>query len=328
MAKPLLEVKDLRTHFRTVDGVTRAVDGMSLSLHDGETLGIVGESGCGKSVTALSILQLLPPRIGHIAGGEITFEGKDLTKLDEVSMRHIRGNRIAMIFQEPMTSLNPVFTVGHQIAEAVRIHQGLDRRAAEARAVQMLGLVHIPDAARRARDYPHQFSGGMRQRAMIAMALACDPRVLIADEPTTALDVTIQAQILKLITELQKRTGTAVILITHDLGVVAETCERVIVVYAGRKIEEARVADLFRNPLHPYTRGLMASLPRMRKTGRRGRLAEIPGVVPSLREPISGCAFAPRCTIATDVCRTVSPVLQSRGAAHSVACHLAGSDGS
>ena len=326
MAEPLLDVKDLRTEFHTVDGVTRAIDGISFSLNAGETLGIVGESGCGKSVTALSILQLLPPRIGRIAGGRIMFEGQDLTKLDEAAMRDIRGNRIAMIFQEPMTSLNPVFTVGHQIAEAVRIHQGLDRRAAEARAIEMLDLVRIPDAARRAQDYPHQFSGGMRQRAMIAMALACDPKLLIADEPTTALDVTIQAQILKLITELQQRTGTAVILITHDLGVVAETCERVIVVYAGRKIEEAAVADLFRNPLHPYTRGLMASLPRMRKTGRRGRLAEIPGVVPSLREPIVGCAFAPRCALASDICRSVSPELQVRAPGHTVSCHHAGSD--
>ena len=324
MTEPLLAVRDLKTYFYTADGVTRAVDGISFTVGAGETLGIVGESGCGKSVTALSILQLLPPKIGRIAGGEVLFQGRDLTKLSEAEMRDIRGNDIAMIFQEPMTSLNPVFTVGHQIAEAVRIHQGLDRKAAEQRAVDMLTLVRIPDPARRAQDYPHQFSGGMRQRAMIAMALACDPKLLIADEPTTALDVTIQAQILKLITDLQQRTGAAVILITHDLGVVAETCERVVVAYAGRKVEEADVEDLFARPLHPYTQGLMASLPRMRKTGRRGRLAEIPGVVPSLREPMPGCAFAPRCALATNQCRAEQPQLRAFGDTHLVACHEAG----
>ena len=324
MTEPLLAVRDLKTYFYTADGVTRAVDGISFTVGAGETLGIVGESGCGKSVTALSILQLLPPKIGRIAGGEVLFQGRDLTKLSEAEMRDIRGNDIAMIFQEPMTSLNPVFTVGHQIAEAVRIHQGLDRKAAEQRAVDMLTLVRIPDPARRAQDYPHQFSGGMRQRAMIAMALACDPKLLIADEPTTALDVTIQAQILKLITDLQQRTGAAVILITHDLGVVAETCERVVVAYAGRKVEEADVEDLFARPLHPYTQGLMASLPRMRKTGRRGRLAEIPGVVPSLREPMPGCAFAPRCALATNRCRAEQPQLRAFGDTHLVACHEAG----
>jgi peptide/nickel transport system ATP-binding protein len=321
---PLLAVRDLKTYFYTADGVTRAVDGISFSVDAGKTLGIVGESGCGKSVTALSILQLLPPKIGRIAGGEVVFQGRDLSKLSEAEMRLIRGNDIAMIFQEPMTSLNPVFTVGHQIAEAVRIHQRLDRKSANARAVDMLALVKIPDPARRAQDYPHQFSGGMRQRAMIAMALACDPKLLIADEPTTALDVTIQAQILKLITDLQGRTGAAVILITHDLGVVAETCERVVVAYAGRKVEEARVEDLFARPLHPYTQGLMASLPRMRKTGRRGRLAEIPGVVPSLREPLAGCAFAARCALATNRCRGEIPALRDFGHGHVVACHEAG----
>ena len=324
MTEPLLAVRDLKTYFYTADGVTRAVDGISFTVQPGETLGIVGESGCGKSVTALSILQLLPPKVGRIAGGEVRFQGRDLTKLDEGEMRAIRGNDIAMIFQEPMTSLNPVFTVGHQIAEAVRIHQKLDRRAAGQRAVDMLTLVRIPDPARRAQEYPHQFSGGMRQRAMIAMALACDPKLLIADEPTTALDVTIQAQILKLITDLQGRTGAAVILITHDLGVVAETCERVVVMYAGRKVEEAPVTDLFARPLHPYTQGLMASLPRMRKTGRRGRLSEIPGVVPSLREPLAGCAFAARCKFATDQCRSEAPTLRDFGQGHTVACHEAG----
>ncbi len=327
MTTPLLAVRDLKTYFYTADGITRAVDGMSFSLDAGKTLGIVGESGCGKSVTALSILQLLPPKIGRIAGGEIVFQGRDLAKLSEAEMRAIRGNDIAMIFQEPMTSLNPVFTVGHQIAEAVRIHQRLDRSAADARAVEMLALVKIPDPARRAREYPHQFSGGMRQRAMIAMALACEPKLLIADEPTTALDVTIQAQILKLITDLQARTGAAVILITHDLGVVAETCERVVVAYAGRKVEEAAVEDLFARPLHPYTQGLMASLPRMRKTGRRGRLAEIPGLVPSLSEPLVGCAFAARCAFATDQCRRDEPRLRDFGNGHVVACHEAGRTG-
>ena len=324
MAESLLSVRDLKTYFFTADGVTRAVDGISFSLAAAETLGIVGESGCGKSVTALSILQLLPPKLGRIVGGQVVFQGRDLTKLDEAAMRAIRGNSIAMIFQEPMTSLNPVFTVGHQIAEAVRIHEGYDRKAAAARSVEMLALVRIPDPGKRARDYPHQFSGGMRQRVMIAMALACGPKLLIADEPTTALDVTIQAQILNLISELQQRTGTAVILITHDLGVVAETCERVAVVYAGRKVEEARVDTLFSEPLHPYTHGLMASQPRMSRAGRRGRLTEIPGVVPSLREPLAGCAFAPRCGLATARCRAEVPELRTFNGGHLVACHEAG----
>ena len=324
MAESLLSVRDLKTYFFTADGVTRAVDGISFSLAAAETLGIVGESGCGKSVTALSILQLLPPKLGRIVGGQVVFQGRDLTKLDEAAMRAIRGNSIAMIFQEPMTSLNPVITVGHQIAEAVRIHEGYDRKAAAARSVEMLALVRIPDPGKRARDYPHQFSGGMRQRVMIAMALACGPKLLIADEPTTALDVTIQAQILNLISELQQRTGTAVILITHDLGVVAETCERVAVVYAGRKVEEARVDTLFSEPLHPYTHGLMASQPRMSRAGRRGRLTEIPGVVPSLREPLAGCAFAPRCGLATARCRAEVPELRTFNGGHLVACHEAG----
>ncbi len=323
MTEPLLSVRDLRTHFFNIDGVTRAVDGVSFDVAAGETLGVVGESGCGKSVTALSILRLLPEKAGRIVGGEILFEGENLAGLDESAMRKIRGNSIAMIFQEPMTSLNPVFTIGEQIAEAVRIHEGLDSKAAEQRAIEMLRLVRIPDPERRVKDYPHQFSGGMRQRAMIAMALACGPRLLIADEPTTALDVTIQAQILKLIRDLQDRTGTAVILITHDLGVVAETCDRVAVVYAGRKVEEAPIEELFERPLHPYTRGLMASLPRMQKGGRRARLNEIPGIVPSLREPIAGCSFAPRCPMAIERCRVESPVLRMLGERHTVACHEA-----
>ena len=321
---PLLAVDNLQTHFFNEDGVTRAVDGVSFAIQPGETLGIVGESGCGKSVTALSLLRLLPAKLGRTVGGSVSFEGADILGLDESEMRGIRGNRIAMIFQEPMTSLNPVLTVGHQIAESVRIHQGKSREEAWARAGEMLDLVKIPDARRRLADYPHQFSGGMRQRVMIAMALACNPKLLIADEPTTALDVTIQAQILKLMLELKERTGAAVILITHDLGVVAETCQRVMVMYAGRKIEEAPVEELFDAPAHPYTRGLMASIPRLNKRiGAKPRLSEIPGMVPNLREPIAGCAFAPRCAFATDRCRAEAPALRKVGGRHIVACHHA-----
>ena len=317
---PLLSVEDLRTHFFTVDGVTRAVDGVSFTVEAGETVGIVGESGCGKSVTALSILRLLPPRIGRIVSGRVLFEGIDLLGLDLKAMRDIRGNRIAMIFQEPMTSLNPVFTIGEQIAEAVRIHQGATPAAALARAEEMLTLVRIPDAKRRLGDYPHQFSGGMRQRVMIAMALSCNPTLLIADEPTTALDVTVQAQILKLMLELKERTGAAVILITHALPVVAETCQRVIVMYAGRIVETAGVIDLFDRPMHPYTRGLMASIPRLGLASRQRRLAEIPGIVPDLRKPVIGCAFAPRCPIADDRCHTSAPPLIDHGGGHHAAC--------
>ncbi|MBM3570092.1 MAG: ABC transporter ATP-binding protein [Alphaproteobacteria bacterium] len=316
---PVLEVADLRTHFFTQDGVTRAVDGVSFTVGAGETVGIVGESGCGKSVTALSILRLLPPRIGRTVGGAVRFDGRDLLELDEAAMRDIRGNRIAMIFQEPMTSLNPVLTIGDQIAESVIIHQGASRAQALARAAEMLKLVRIPDAERRLKDYPHQFSGGMRQRAMIAMALACNPRLLIADEPTTALDVTIQAQILKLMLELKGRLGAAIMLITHDLGVVAETCQRVIVMYAGRKVEEAEVGELFERPLHPYTRGLMASIPRLKREGQK-RLSEIPGIVPTLREPIPGCAFAPRCGFAGPRCASELPPLEQAAPSHLVAC--------
>jgi len=323
MATPLLEVRDLRTHFFTQDGITRAVDGVSLTVMPGETLGVVGESGCGKSVTALSVLRLLPERLARIVGGEILFEGTDLLKLDEKAMRELRGNRIAMIFQEPMTSLNPVFTVGFQITEAIRIHEKLSAGAARERAVEMLRLVKIPDPERRLKDYPHQFSGGMRQRVMIAMALVCRPKLLIADEPTTALDVTIQAQILKLMVELKQRTGAAIVLITHDLGVVAETCERVAVMYAGRKVEEAPVQVLFDAPAHPYTRGLMASKPRLGGADGTARLTELPGLVPSLREPIVGCSFAPRCAWASERCRQEAPSLRSVGQRHEVACHEA-----
>ena len=318
---PILTVDRLQTHFFTEDGVTRAVDGVSFTVDPGETVGIVGESGCGKSVTALSILGLLPPKIGRVVGGSVRFEARELLGLDEAAMRKIRGNRIAMIFQEPMTSLNPVHTIGDQIAEAVQIHQGLSRADALKRAAEMLRLVRIPDAERRVKDYPHQFSGGMRQRAMIAMALACNPKLLIADEPTTALDVTIQAQILKLMIELKSRFGAAIMLITHDLGVVAETCQRVIVMYAGRKVEEAHVHELFDRPAHPYTRGLMASIPRrIARTARKKRLYEIPGIVPNLREPIVGCAFAPRCAFAREHCRVEAPALRDIAGGHAVAC--------
>jgi peptide/nickel transport system ATP-binding protein len=312
----ILSVRDLRTHFFTREGIVRAVDGLSFELRRGETLCIVGESGCGKSVTALSIMGLIPKGEGRIVGGSIQLEGIELTTLSEKEMRRLRGNRISMIFQEPMTSLNPVITVGAQIAESLHIHQGLGRRAAWDRAIEMLSLVRIADPNRRARDYPHQLSGGMRQRVMIAIALACNPQVLIADEPTTALDVTIQAQILDLMLNLKDRLGTAIILITHDLGVVAETAQRVIVMYAGRKAEEARVEELLRHPIHPYTYGLIGSLPRRSAIGRRtqirGRLSEIAGIVPSLREEIRGCAFAPRCAFAVERCRQLPPLDQYR----------------
>jgi peptide/nickel transport system ATP-binding protein len=317
----LLEVTGLRTQFFSEDGVTRAVDGVSFSIAPGETLGLVGESGCGKSVTALSILRLLP-RNGRVVEGTVRFENNDLLALSESEMRQIRGNRIAMVFQEPMTSLNPVHTIGQQIAEAARIHQGLGRAAAMARAEEMLRLVRIPDADRRIGDYPHQFSGGMRQRAMIAMALTCSPTLLIADEPTTALDVTIQAQILRLMLDLKERIGAAILLITHDLGVVAETCQRVIVMYAGRTVEEAPVLELFDHPAHPYTRGLLTSIPHGAGR-RRKRLPEIPGVVPSLRAPIVGCAFAPRCAWALEVCRQEAPPIRAVASGHHVACFRA-----
>jgi peptide/nickel transport system ATP-binding protein len=325
---PLLEVRDLKTHFFTEDGITRAVDGVSFAIGPGETLGIVGESGCGKSVAALSVLRLLPDRIGRTIAGSVSFDGVDLLALSEAEMRDIRGNRIAMIFQEPMTSLNPVLTIGDQIAEALRIHKGIGRHDAREHTRRMLEIVRIPDAQGRLDDYPHQFSGGMRQRVMIAMALACSPKLLIADEPTTALDVTIQAQVLNLILELKEKTGAAVILITHDLGVVAETCQRVVVMYAGRKVEEASVLELFDRPAHPYTRGLLASIARGRAGARSKRLQEIPGVVPSLREPITGCAFAPRCRHAIDRCHREAPALREIGSResghHLAACFLAG----
>jgi len=323
-AGPLLQVENLHCHFFTLDGVVRAVDGVSFELARGETLGIVGESGCGKSVTALSILGLLPRGSGRIVDGSIRLEGRELTALGDAELRNLRGHQISMIFQEPMTSLNPVLTVGVQIAENVERHLKLRRRAAMERAVEMLRLVRIPDAERRVNDYPHQFSGGMRQRVMIAIALSCNPKVLIADEPTTALDVTIQAQILDLMLELKQKLSTAIVMITHDLGVVAETAQRVMVMYAGRKVEEAPVVELFQRPLHPYTRGLMRARPRLdveaEVQGRRPRLQEIQGLVPALNRPIQGCAFAPRCDFATDRCRAEAPRLEAPVAGHKVAC--------
>lgn len=315
----LLDVRDLETHFYREGGITRSVGGVSFQVKSGETLGVVGESGCGKSVTALSILRLLPKLTGKTVGGEIHFHGRDLLKLSEREMRQIRGDSIAMVFQEPMTSLNPVHTVGSQIAEAVQIHTKANRSDAMAKSQEMLRLVRIADPDRRINNYPHELSGGMRQRVMIAMALACSPELLIADEPTTALDVTIQAQILRLIIDLKERLGTAVMFITHDLGVVAETCQRVIVMYAGRIVEQATVSDLFARPAHPYTQGLMHSVPDPRQ-GRRRRLPEIPGIVPSLREPVVGCSFAPRCPFAIDICREKTPTMRDVGHSHAAAC--------
>jgi peptide/nickel transport system ATP-binding protein len=318
----VLDVKGLQTVFFTNSGLFRAVDDLSFTVRRGETLAIVGESGCGKSVTALSVMRLVPDPPGRIVGGSIVLEGTDLLALDEASMRQIRGDRISMIFQEPMTSLNPVMRIGDQIIEAVLLHRSMSRKKAWEQAVEMLRLVRIPEPARRALEYPHQLSGGMRQRAMIAMALACRPALLIADEPTTALDVTIQAQILALMVELQKELGMGLILITHDLGVVAQTAQRVIVMYAGRKVEEAGVEDLFADPRHPYTRGLMASIPSVpsQHATADARLVEIPGMVPSLVGLPVGCAFAPRCKLAIPRCREEYPPLQAWSADHWAAC--------
>ena len=318
----LLEVDDLRMYFHTRDGIVKAVDGVSFTLDRGQTLGVVGESGSGKSVTAMTIMQLIPMPPGKVESGRVLFKGADMLEMSEDQVRKLRGNRIAMIFQDPMTSLNPVYRIGQQIGESLRLHKGMDRKAAAARAVELLTLVGIPHSDERTKDYPHQFSGGMRQRAMIAMALACDPDILIADEPTTALDVTIQAQILALIVDLQKTLGTGLLLITHDLGVVAQTAQRVIVMYAGKKVEEATVEDLFENPLHPYTRGLMASMPAVVSLEAKAdaRLTEIPGMVPSLTNLPPGCAFAPRCSLAIDRCRAEYPPLQEFASKHLAAC--------
>ncbi len=321
---PVLEVDDLRTHFFTQAGVIRAVDGVSYAVRAGETLGVVGESGCGKSVTALSILGLVASPPGRIVGGAIRFDGRNLVGLGESEMEAIRGNEISMIFQEPMTSLNPLMTVGRQIAEAVALHQGLAPRDAMDKAIEMLRRVAIPEAERRVHAFPHQLSGGMRQRVMIAMALSCRPKVLIADEPTTALDVTIQAQILELLRDLQENLGTAIVLITHDMGVVAENADRVVVMYAGRKVEEASAETLFKAPGHPYTRGLLGSIPALdaaaHEAAGRGRLSEIKGMVPSLHDLPGGCSFAPRCEFATDQCHAAYPPLAEHRPAHLIAC--------
>jgi peptide/nickel transport system ATP-binding protein len=324
-AATLLDVEGLRTYFYLRHGILKAVDGVSFQLARQETLAIVGESGCGKSMTALSLMRLIPDPPGKIVGGSIKLGGVDLIGLEERAMRNVRGKDISMIFQEPMTSLNPVMTIGKQIAEALLLHEYSSQRDAMRRAVDILRLVRIPEPEQRLREYPHQLSGGMRQRVMIAMALACNPKVLIADEPTTALDVTIQAQILDIILDLQKKLGTAVILITHDLGVVAETAQRVIVMYAGRKVEEATVENLFERPLHPYTHGLMASIPRLELmrggTGEtKHRLQEIPGIVPSLSDLPPGCAFAPRCPFAEDRCRAQAPDYEEKQPGHWAAC--------
>jgi peptide/nickel transport system ATP-binding protein len=316
----LLEIDNLQTQFRTPDGVVRAVDGVSFKIDEGETLAIVGESGCGKSVTASSILRLIPQPPGRIAG-TIRYRGTDLLALPERDMRKIRGKDIGIVFQEPTTSLNPVLTVGQQLTEPLRLHEGLDRAAAEQCAAELLAQVGLPEPTRRLHDYPHRLSGGMQQRVMIAIAIACRPRLLIADEPTTALDVTVQAQILALIRDLQRHSKMAVLLITHDMGVVAETAKRVVVMYAGRKVEEAPAADIFRAPRHPYTRALLGAVPRLGAI--RANLAEIPGVAPSPMHRPAGCAFASRCTSATELCRRAAPALALKAPGHVAACHHA-----
>jgi len=321
MTEPLLELEDLHTYFYTDTGVARAVDGVSFHVNAGETVGVVGESGCGKSVTALSILRLVRPPGRIEPGSAIRFEGKDLMKLDEREMQNVRGNRIAMVFQEPMTALNPVFTVGDQIAEVARIHAGMSKRDAWAKAVEMLKLVGIPAPEQRASEYPHQLSGGMRQRVVIAMALVMNPALVIADEPTTALDVTIQAQILELMADLTRRLGTSVLLITHDLGVVAENCARVIVMYAGEVVEESTTATLFDAAHHPYTEGLLGAMPRV--GGDAERLATIPGTVPPPTAWPSGCRFRDRCPYAWDRCEREHPPLYQIGGGHISRCHLA-----
>jgi oligopeptide/dipeptide ABC transporter ATP-binding protein len=321
----VLEIRNLRTYFFTYEGVAKAVDGVSYQLAKGEPLGVVGESGCGKSVTALSILRLIPVPPGKVVNGEILFKGENLLRLSENAMRKIRGNRISMIFQEPMTSLNPVFTVGNQIQETFRLHQGLSKKESLERAIEMLRWVNIPMAERYVGRYPHELSGGMRQRVMIAMALACRPEVLIADEPTTALDVTIQAQILDLMTKLKEEMGMAIILITHNLGVIAEMVKRVLIMYAGKIVEEAKTRTLFENPRHPYTIGLLKSIPRLgdKARFRKARLTEIPGVVPSLYDLPPGCRFSTRCPSVADICREREPELREIEAGHFCSCWLA-----
>jgi peptide/nickel transport system ATP-binding protein len=323
MTERLLEISGLKTHFDTDDGTVRAVDGVDLTIDRGETLGVVGESGCGKTVTAMTVLKLIQMPPGRIAAGSISWLGRDLVPLAANEMRRIRSKQIAIIFQEPMTSLNPVYTVGEQIAEVIRLHEGLNRRDALDRTIEMLRLVNIPTPERRVHNYPHQFSGGMRQRVMIAMALSCNPQLLIADEPTTALDVTIQAQILDLLGEMKSRFGMAIMLITHAMGVVAETAQRVVVMYAGRVVEEASVEQLFAQPLHPYTQGLIRSIPRIdTSVGKKQRLEAIAGMVPSLIDPPPGCRFAPRCKFARPACTEAVPELRAVEAGHKVACIL------
>ncbi|MDQ7096389.1 ABC transporter ATP-binding protein [Desulfosporosinus sp. PR] len=318
--EPLLKVLDLKTEFQTPAGVVRAVDGINLTLYPGETLGIVGESGCGKSVTSLSIMGLLAKGQSRVSAQEIKFDGKNLLAMTETQLQQIRGNQMAMIFQEPMTSLNPVFKIGNQIAEALQFHLKLKKREAWQKVVELLGLVGIPRPEAIAKQYPHELSGGMRQRVMIAMAMACNPSVLIADEPTTALDVTIQAQILNLMRKLQEEKGTAILLITHDLGVIAEMCKRVIVMYAGQIVEEAEVRELFNKPKHPYTKGLLASLPRL--DGSRDRLESIPGQVPNPLNMPQGCRFAPRCALKMERCDQLKPELADLGQQHYCRCLL------
>jgi peptide/nickel transport system ATP-binding protein/oligopeptide transport system ATP-binding protein len=321
MSPPLLEIENLKTFFFTRKGIVKAVDGVDLQINEGETLGLVGESGCGKSMTALSIMRLIPEPMGRIVEGTITFEGQDLTKLSETEMRSVRGNRISMIFQEPMTSLNPVFKVGHQIAEAVRLHQGLSSKEARERSIEMLRLVGIPSPETRVNEYPHQMSGGMRQRVMIAMALSCHPKLLIADEPTTALDVTIQAQILDLINRLKERVGSSILLITHNLGVVAEVAQSVGVMYAGHLVEYANVSRLFKDPKHPYTHGLFQSIPKRRGREKRERLQAIPGFVPDLLGLPEGCKFQGRCLRAFHRCNEPPPFIEVEPG-HWVRCWL------
>ncbi|ABB37983.1 oligopeptide/dipeptide ABC transporter, ATPase subunit [Oleidesulfovibrio alaskensis G20] len=322
MSEPLLSVEGLSTYFYTDRGVAKAVGDVSYSINPGETLGVVGESGCGKSVTALSVMRLIPEPPGRIVSGKIMFDGTDLLSLSEKQMRHVRGNKISMIFQEPMTSLNPVFRVGDQIAETLILHEDLSKKAARDRSVELLKKVGIPSPESRVEDYPHQMSGGMRQRVMIAMALACNPKLIIADEPTTALDVTIQAQILELMDNLRETTGTAIQLITHDLGVIAETAHKVVVMYAGRVVEQAEVRELFNNPLHPYTRGLMRSIPGLGAHADKERLETIPGMVPSLLNLPQGCRFHDRCRHAFDRCRLEEPQLDPAADGHLVRCWL------
>jgi peptide/nickel transport system ATP-binding protein len=320
---PLLEIKGLKTHFATDDGILRAVDGVDITINKGETLCVVGESGCGKTVMAMSILKLIAMPPGRIVEGQIIFDCRDLVRLSSRQLDEVRAKQIGFIFQEPMTSLNPVLTVGEQIAESLRRHEGLSGKEALARTVEMLKLVQIPNAEGRVHDYPHQFSGGMRQRVMIAMALACQPKLVIADEPTTALDVTIQAQILDLLQDMKERFGMAVMLITHAMGVVAETAQRVVVMYAGKVVEEATVERLFEDPRHPYTQGLIRSIPRIDlDSGRKTRLEAIGGSVPILINPAPGCRFAPRCRYAMPVCLEREPLLREIAPGHRMACRL------